>query len=384
MIFEQPRWPLHTALAWVITRDRFLAEKAGPNDFWPYVPRDEHEELGEERAAWQLLFTDMKEGRVSVFGKRLGEDDTEEMKIPPEELEGLDWGMYGGQPALRKRAATQDEDEHLPADSNVVFTDVLVASGQMFGCYLPGSEPIAFSTKHIGAPEPPLGPDFMALSAAAYWIASKGGAFVFFARDQDVWKVAYKELLAQIVGGQVRVLGRRKKDTLPEPIEGFLFSGIEIDYPFPNDDEELSNSLMVGKLPYLQLRSLITTADWQIYNDSLRAGKTAVSDLRITHLQVSKSDIVRLWPFAADSKVAEETTLPRQSRLVKGKYPLIVKRLAELYPKENFPEGVPSPPEAPRKAMITQLLNSTAALGGKLDDETLKKAIELYNRTLGK
>src|SRR5664280_9027 len=102
MIFEQPRWPLHTALAWVITRDRFLAENAGPNDFWPYVPRDEHEELGEERDAWQLLFTDMKEGRVSVFGKRLGEDDAEEIEIPPEELEGLDWGMYGGQPALRK------------------------------------------------------------------------------------------------------------------------------------------------------------------------------------------------------------------------------------------------------------------------------------------
>jgi hypothetical protein len=309
MIFEQKRWPLHTALAWVITRDLDFTNRSGPGDFWPYVPRDEHETLGEEREAWRLLFGDMKEGRVPVFGKLWGGDSAEEMRILPEELEGLDWGMHGEMPGLRRRAATQDEDEHLPLDADIKFTDVLVSSSAMISYYRRGSDPIALNTKHTGPPERPDGPDFMALSAAAYWIAAKGGTFAFFARDDAVWKAAYKELLVQIVGGQVRVVGRREKDGFAEPVDGFRFSGIEIDYPYPAVDDETSINLMFGDRPFLRCGSPITTADWQRHNDCLRGGHSAP---RISHLQVSKPDVARLWAFASNDEFVE-TSIPRRA-----------------------------------------------------------------------
>jgi hypothetical protein len=306
MIFEQPRWPLHTALAWVITRDLHFTEKSKPDDFWPYVPRDEHEPLSEDREAWRLLFDKMKDGSILVFGRRWGEPEAEQQTILPEELEGLDWGAHGTMPALRERAASQDEDEHLSIDAAIRFVDVVVSSGTMICNFLSGSEPIAFSTRHIGSPEKPDGPDYMALSAAAYWIATKGGTFEFFGRDEDVWRDAYRELLAQIVGGHVKVIGRREKDNPPEAIEGLRFSGIEIDYPYPSDDDEASINLMLGDRPFLRCGSPVTPADWQLHNDSLRGGRSAP---KLTHLQVSKTDVARLWSFDASSGQLTSATI---------------------------------------------------------------------------
>jgi hypothetical protein len=290
MIFEQKR-----------------TNKAGPTDFWPYLPRGERETLGEEREAWRFLFHAMKEGRVPAFGKRWGQGD-EEIKIPPEEFDGLDWGMHGEMPGLRRRAATQDEDEHLSIDADIKFTDVMVSSGAMISNFIPGGEPIAFNTTHIGPPESPDGPDFMPLSAAAYWIATKGGTLAFFARDEVVWKSAYKALLAEIVGGQIKVVGRHEKEGFAEQIDGFRFSGIEIDYPYPAIDDETSINLMFGDRPFLRCGPPVITADWQHHNDSLRGGKSAT---RLTHLQVSKPDIARLWSFLGSSEPNGTTEAPK-------------------------------------------------------------------------
>jgi len=367
---EEQRWPLHTALAWVMTRDKRFTNQAGIDDFSPYVPWDEFEELRESRQAWRLLFNDMKSGHVPVFGIRWGKNAAEEIEIPPKELEGLDWGEHNGTSALRIRAATQDEDEHLSLDTNLKFVNVQVSSNAMVMCYLQQDQPIAFSTTQIGIAERPDGPDYMALSAAAYWIATEGGTFRFFARDEAVWKSAYKALLTQIVGGNVKVVGRIEGVGFPKAVEGSDFSGIAVNYPYT----ETRDDSIFGDLPYLEPGQLVTTADWQRDNDSLRF--TGVRIPVATHLQVSRPDIARLWPFGA---VLEKTTEPQRVRSSQGKYLAVVKRLEEIYPK-----GVPSPPEAPRKAMIRHLLETTPALGGKLDEQTLQKAIDYYNERLSK
>jgi hypothetical protein len=61
--------------------------------------------------------------------------------------------------------------------------------------------------------------------------------------------------------------------------------------------------------------------------------------------------------------------------------PRIIKHLPKMFPVARYPKGVPSPALAPRKGMIKDLLNN-ADLGGSLDEGTLKKAIDQYNKSL--
>jgi hypothetical protein len=87
--YEKQRWPLHTALAWVMTHDKRFTDQASVNDFAPYIPRDEFEELSESRLAWRVLFNDMKAGHVPTFGKPWGQDAADEIEIPLDDWKGL-------------------------------------------------------------------------------------------------------------------------------------------------------------------------------------------------------------------------------------------------------------------------------------------------------
>jgi hypothetical protein len=281
--------------------------------------------------------------------------------------------VHDGAPALRVRAATQDEDEHLSLDANLKFVDVQVPSNAMVMRYLQQDKPIAFSTTQIGVAERPDGPDYMALSAAAYWIATEGGTFQFFARDEAVWKAAYKALLTQIIGGNVKCVGRIGGQGEAQLIEGFKFSGIAVNLPYSEPTDEM----IFGDLPYLEPGQLITTPEWQRDNDRLRFSRrrTPVA----THLQVSRPDIARLRQYRPFDTAAADLSVPQQGSDGRGKIPILVKRLAELYP-----EGVPPPSEAPRKALQTILVQTTPALLNSLDAKTLRNAIVRFNASIGK
>lgn len=174
MHFKEKRWPLHTALGWVLTRDPHYADRCGPHDFWPYLPPNvPYEALTDEHKSWRLLFDAMMDGRVPTFGRPTDQPDGEKRQLSLEDLERLDWGDADRMPGLRRRAATHDEDENRSSSDELAFADVHVSSDAMFVSFSPGSVPIAFGTAQIGAPQRPVGPDFMALPAAAYWIATK-------------------------------------------------------------------------------------------------------------------------------------------------------------------------------------------------------------------
>jgi hypothetical protein len=62
-----------------------------------------------------------------------------------------------------------------------------------------------------------------------------------------------------------------------------------------------------------------------------------------------------------------------------GKVPLLIEQF-----KLMFPEGVPPPSQQPRKPLAGELIRTIPALGGNLDQATLKKAIDTYNASLSK
>lgn len=129
------------------------------------------------------------------------------------------------------------------------------------------------------------------------------------------------------------------------------------------------------------------TWDERGFNDQLYLRVTGPA--AFTHLEVRKSDILREFAFphlgcpssgagpVVDLPDPKTDTPAVSTKGDRGKVPLVIKILAE-----KFPDGVPSPPEAPRKVMIGDLLDSAPALGGKLDEGTLKKAIDRYNNSL--
>jgi hypothetical protein len=119
-----------------------------------------------------------------------------------------------------------------------------------------------------------------------------------------------------------------------------------------------------------------------------------IADAVIAHCWVPRviaDNILRLnkveRDWTAASIVPSEGRSPTSQAGVpkadRGKVPLVIKLLAEKFPIAKYPNGVPSAPEAPRKAMIRDLLDSAPALGGTLDEGTLKKAIDTYNESLG-
>lgn len=76
----------------------------------------------------------------------------------------------------------------------------------------------------------------------------------------------------------------------------------------------------------------------------------------------------------ADKKVCAEK---RKDRV--GKWPLIIDWLRTRFNGE----AVPGPSHAPRKALIAEAIIALPLLGGKLDESTMKRAIDEYNAAVG-
>src|SRR5664280_575631 len=92
MIFENKRWPLHTALAWVLTRDRPFTERFLA---WPHYPRLTRTidifPAADMNWAWKELFAAMVDGRLPVFGRPTINLKLPEDQLAADDLKGLDW-----------------------------------------------------------------------------------------------------------------------------------------------------------------------------------------------------------------------------------------------------------------------------------------------------
>ena len=134
----------------------------------------------------------------------------------------------------------------------------------------------------------PDGPGYMPLVCAAQWIATQGGAFDFDPEETDQWREAFRELLDHVSSGQVRISGVR--NNAREMIDGVVFAGCQVDYPYSDAalDLDFSETYYVQSYPY------IDDEHWRRgFDDSF----TNRHDVRWKQLMVGKADIVRLWPF---------------------------------------------------------------------------------------
>jgi hypothetical protein len=137
----------------------------------------------------------------------------------------------------------------------------------------------------------PEGPGYMPLYFAAQWIATCGGTVVVDPLNPTVWQDAFGQLLARIASEQVALTGMR--DGQREKLDGHLFAGIPVDYPFL--DTPLS--LLLSEELYLCSCVYIDEVHWQNdWNDRLETRHS----IRWSKLMVLKSDVAHYWPFVDD------------------------------------------------------------------------------------
>jgi hypothetical protein len=136
----------------------------------------------------------------------------------------------------------------------------------------------------------PEGPGYMPLYCAAQWIATRGGTADIDPSDLSAWEDAFAQLLAGIASEQVTITGicngERKK------LEGHLFAGIRVDYPFHDTPIELLTSEEL----YLSSRVYIDEVQWhKDSNDSLETSRGC----EWSKLMVVRSQVAQYWPFSA-------------------------------------------------------------------------------------
>jgi hypothetical protein len=134
----------------------------------------------------------------------------------------------------------------------------------------------------------PDGAGYMPLYCAAQWIATRGGTIDIDPRDIMIWEDAFATLLARMASEEVAVVGIR--DGKNEKIDGHLFAGIQVGYPYSDTPFSLlvSEELFLSSCPYLD------DDHWRKgFDDHLETR----SGVKWSRLMVSKADIARWWPF---------------------------------------------------------------------------------------
>src|SRR5262249_11861577 len=99
----------------------------------------------------------------------------------------------------------------------------------------------------IGPPVAPEGGGYTPFSQATYWIATNGGSKSFDVNDQAAWKPAHDELLAHIASNNVQIIGQNS-DGMNEKIDGLLFAGLRVSYPY----HDTSSELLFGSEPFIE------------------------------------------------------------------------------------------------------------------------------------
>jgi hypothetical protein len=153
----------------------------------------------------------------------------------------------------------------------------------------------------------PTGFGYMPLFCAAQWIATEGGTLDIDPADVEVWRAAFEQLLDRISSNDVRISGMRENTR--ELIDGVVFAGCQIDYPFSDD----ATGLGWGEAYYIQSYPYLGDERWRKgFDDSLRN----CDDTRWTQLMVAKGDVRSHWPFSK----SPETSTGLPGRPAKAKH----------------------------------------------------------------
>lgn len=301
MATDALRWPLHKALAWVLTRDETFTHNAANDDFTPRLPQFDWRRGGDEEKAWVRLHATMCSGVVKVF-------DARGNRLEVTAIADTDWGFdENGNPCLKKEFGTPLFVLLDRADVTSEFSEL--------------DDPISETTENLSW-ERPTGSGDMPLFHAAAWIGSRQNLKPFFLRDRVTWDRAYTELLPHLVSGDIGVAGRYRGSGLATSVNGVVFSGVEFDLPYVT----APLSLIMVERPHLRC------ADDELWGTDRR-------NAEYSHLRVERKDVAKHWP-ASDLVGADNEDYDNipQVPLLAAKREATRKALLKKFPTGKVPK----------------------------------------------
>jgi hypothetical protein len=235
--------------------------------------------------AIDALWFALRSGGLEVTG--IDEDTGRRVPIPAEQWHDLTWFEEKGHDVIRAGPG---------AGRNTARYSHVIVSAEAVSERWPAKLMPTATLPELMRPD---GAGYMPLYCAAQWIATEGGSISFDPCDDNVWKPAYKRLLARIASEEVRVIGVRNGER--QPVPGLHFAGCRIDYPFIEEPFELllSEDLYLSSFAYIDEQQWLKGHDDSLQN---RHGR------RWGRLMVLKSEVAKFWPF---DKVGEATAPPR-------------------------------------------------------------------------
>lgn len=287
--FGDKRWQLHTALAWVITRDRQLTENAKPNQYNPALSTDRFFRDSKEDRAWRLLHESMASGRVPTFTVLDGRS-AKEITVSPSSIAKVDWSCWGAGPPWLKG----------PKDA--VISNVTLSSSGLLHEFAPGSRAISHTSDDYGPPLDPHAAGYMPLSEAAYWVATEGGKKRVVIDDADTWAAAFTLLMPFLASGEIEAIGRARGEGVAVVIPSPTFSGLPIDYPY---SDRADMEMYSGERPYIECTAISQSMHmWADHNDKIwHQGRRSIP--LYTHIELKRSDIAKCLPFGASKSKQE-------------------------------------------------------------------------------
>lgn len=234
------------------------------------------------KAAREALWIALREDFFRASGIDL--DTGRREPIPP-----LDWHE------LVPVTSKGDVDEVRRGSMGSGYSDILLPSAALQRLWhKPVENPLSL---------PPLvrpdGDGFMPLYCAAQWIATEGGTIDFSPEDPVRWQVAYDALLGAISADKVRVVGMR--GGARDKIDGHVFAGIQVEYPFHNADLDVT----MGNEVYLRSYAYLDEQHWRNGFDDALVLRT---EDKWTQLMVEKTGVRELWPFKPQQQDDEAGT----------------------------------------------------------------------------
>ena len=251
-------WPLHNALAWVLTRDGDFAATAKIGNFQPQLPEDGWYRTDDEENGWVALHAALGSGRVKAYRN----NDL----VPQSDIQKADWAWDdGGMPCLKTN------------DPSPQFIPVRLRISELIREF-PASDPPFSHRSSDSKWESPVGAGDMPMLDAAVWVGSKQSTQPFFLRDERAWLRAYGELVPNILSENLKVFGRHNGYGVSAQVSGAVFSGLEIAPP----GGKTSLSLILVERPHLRCD-----------DEEIWAERTSPE---YTHLRIEKAGVLKLWP----------------------------------------------------------------------------------------
>jgi hypothetical protein len=314
-VTEKTWWGRDVATAWVLTRDRKFVQhqqsrrgEIGLELLYNTVYPPDRRSLTPNRA-WELLREQIVDDRIRIVGEPFervdrGDGNAAIERSPDRTISGVEFGsldleFLDGQEVWVHPRGSNWNNSRGYLNVRFLASDVMAANRAADDDASHHVELDPALISDLGPPIRPEGAGYMKYSEAAYWIASQDGKLKISEIEDSGWEIAYRALNDHIATGDVHIIGRRHGEGPPTEIEGYRFSGILIEYPFSN------LPFIRGGEPYVLCRLHQDKEHWhQHYNDQLMADHRLPPEF--THLEVRKSDIARLWPFALMAQSACE------------------------------------------------------------------------------